>query len=360
MAETLFKPNVYVRINRHVGVKELKPLRLPTGKVPAETLRKVVFKHLGVRRDEVILGPALGEDGALIKVGGKVLVSSMDPITGAIDRIGWLAVNVNANDIATFGVRPIFFSSCILLPEGSTEETVQKICSQIDLAAKRLEIAVIGGHSEITPGLVRPVIIGCSLGITEDGRYVTSSGSKPRDKLILTKGAGIEGTAILATEKYSKLRGKIDEHLLNSAKKFYDQISVVEEAILAFNAGGVVAMHDPTEGGIAGGIHELADAANLGVRVFEETIPIAQETSAICKFFDIDPLQLISSGALLISVRPAYADRIVDELMNHGIKAAVIGEFLTDPVKRIIIRNDGSSTDLVRPISDHLWLALKR
>jgi len=335
-------------------------LKFPKGKVPAETLKKIVFEHLGAERDEVILGPSLGEDGALIKVGDKVLISSMDPITGAVERIGWLAVNVNANDVATFGVRPSFFSSCLLLPEDSTEDTVQIICEQIDLAAKKLGISVIGGHSEVTPHLDRPIVVGCALGVTEPGRYVTSSGSRPGDQLILTKGAGIEGTAILATERYNRLEEKLGKSLLNSAGKFYEQISVVEEAVLAFNKGGVTAMHDPTEGGIAGGIHELADASNLGVKIFEERIPIAPETLQICEYFQVDPLQLISSGALLISVKPDCVEKVLKELTDHNIKAAVVGEFLEDPAKRVLLRCSGTASDLVRPISDHLWSALEK
>ena len=335
-------------------------MKLPMGKVPAETLKKTVLEYLGVRNEEVILGPALGEDGSVVKVGDKVLISAMDPITGALERIGWLAVNINANDVATFGIRPSFFTSCILLPEESTEKTVRTICRQIDSAARKLGIAVIGGHSEVTPELNRPVVVGCAMGVTEPGLYVTSGGSEPGDKLILTKGAGIEGTAILATDKYQKLRGKLDEALLKSAMRFYDRISVVEEAVLAFDIGGVTAMHDPTEGGIAGGIHELADASGVGVKIFEERIPVASETSEICRFFDIDPLQLIGSGALLISAGPGSSEKIVDQLAENNIKANIIGEFLEDPKTRTIVRGDRTVTDLVRPVCDHLWLALER
>jgi hydrogenase maturation factor len=335
-------------------------LRLPKGKIPAETLRKTIFRHLGAEREDVLLGPSLGEDGSIVKIGDKILISAMDPITGASERIGWLAVHINANDVATFGVKPTFFSSCILLPENSTDEIVERIASQIDEAAKSLEIAVIGGHSEVTPDLERPIMVGCAMGISDDGRYVTSGGSRPGDKLILTKGAGIEGTAILASEAYHQLAEKVDEHLLQSALRFYDKISVVRDALLAFGVGGVSAMHDPTEGGIAEGIHEMADAANLGVHVFKDKISLAQETLMICSFFHIDPLQLISSGALLISASPRSADDILRELRRNDIQAAVIGEFLSDPQRRLIVDADGSTTELVRPVSDHLWIALER
>ena len=219
---------------------------------------------------------------------------------------------------------------------------------------------MIGGHSEVTPELNRPVVVGCAMGVTEPGRYVTSGGSRPGDKLILTKSAGLEGTAILATDKYGQLEGKIDRNLLKSAMRFYDQISVVEEAVLAFNVGGVTAMHDPTEGGVAGGIHELADASGVGVRIVESSIPVAPQTSEICEVLELDPLQLIGSGALLISARPGYSEKIIDELTENNIKASVVGELLEDPKTRSLVHADGTVTGLVRPVCDHLWVALKR
>jgi len=336
-------------------------MKLPPGKVPVEILKEIVFMNLGAKRQEVVLGPSAGFDGAVIDIGDKSLIVSMDPITGAIAQIGWLAVNINANDVATFGVKPAFFSSCILLSEDANRQTVEVICSQMDKASKALGMAIIGGHCEVTPGLVNPIVIGCAMGIAEKGNYVTAGGAKAGDKLILTKSAGVEGTAILATEYCELLREKdIGLELLNSAKKFFEKISVVEEAVLAFETGGVDAMHDPTEGGVLGGIHEMADASNLGVKVFEEKIPIAKETIKICNFFKIDPLQLISSGALLIASKNGFEEKIVRRLRENNIEASIIGEFLPSAKERLIIREDGRAEALPRPESDHLWVALAK
>lgn len=335
-------------------------MRLPPGKVPVDILQDVVFKHLGVERKEVVLGPRVGVDGAIVEVGNKALITSMDPITGALERIGWLAVNVNANDIATFGVRPALFSSCILLPEHATEKTVHTICEQMDTAAKKLEIAIIGGHCETTPGITHPIIVGSVIGVTEKNHYVTSSGAKPGDSLILTKGVGIEGTAILATDRQELLKSHFNTTFLKKASDFFNRISVVEDAVLAFETGGVTAMHDPTEGGVAGGIHEIADASNVGVKVLEAKMPIHSETSEICRFFKIDALQLISSGALLIAAKRNFTNKIVETLEQDGIEAAIIGEFLKEPEKRVLLRKDGRKELLVRPLSDHLWKALKQ
>jgi hydrogenase maturation factor len=336
-------------------------LKLPFGKVPVEILKEVIFKNLGFKRREVILGPSAGFDGAVLDLDDKSLVASMDPITGAIEHIGWLAVNINANDVATFGVEPVFFLSCILLPEDADRKTIEVICSQMDAAAKNLKMAIIGGHCEVTPGLDNPIVIGCAFGVTDRGNYVTAGGAKPGDKLVLVKSAGIEGTAILATEHYSWLRSKgVNEKLLMSAKKFFDKISVVKEAILAFRMGGVNAMHDPTEGGILGGVHEMADASNLGVKIFEEKISIAEETLQICRVFKIDPLQLISSGALLIAADPYKAENIIDVMRKNKTHASIIGEFLDNPEERIFIKKNKVRCQLARPLSDHLWLALAR
>lgn len=335
-------------------------MKLPKGKIPIEILEEIVFKNLGVKREEVVLGPSAGVDGAVIDVGSKSLVVSMDPITGALERIGWLAVNINANDIATFGVQPAFVLSCIMLPENANRKDVETISTQMSTAAQNLGIAIIGGHCEITPQLTQPVVVGCTMGLTEKENYVTARGAKPGDKLILTKSAGIEGTAILASDREKQLKAVINSQTLQNAKNFYDQISVVKDALTAFKTGGVNAMHDPTEGGVMGGIYEIANASNIGVKIFEEKIPLMPETNKICSFYKIDPLQLISSGALLISAKSGSEEKIVRSLEKEFIPASIIGEFLKEPQNRRIIRRNGEIQTLPEPSSDHLWLALLR
>jgi hydrogenase expression/formation protein HypE len=165
-------------------------MKLPPGKIPIDILKEVAFKNLGAERPEVTVGPAAGLDGAVIDLGDKSLIVSMDPITGAVERIGWLAVNVNANDVATFGVEPAFLFSCIMLPEKADSKIVEAICSQMNAAARDLGVAIVGGHCESTPTLANPIVAGCIMGLTEKGCYVTASGAKSGDKLVLTKSAG--------------------------------------------------------------------------------------------------------------------------------------------------------------------------
>jgi hydrogenase expression/formation protein HypE len=335
-------------------------MKLPPGKIPVDLLKEVVFRNLGAQRKEVTIGPAAGIDGAVLELGDKSLIVSMDPITGAVERIGWLAVNVNANDVATFGVEPAFLFSCMMLPENAERKLVETISVQMNAAAQDLGIAIVGGHCESTPGLHNPIVVGCVIGLTEKGRYVTAGGAKPGDKLILTKSAGIEGTAILATDKEKNLQKTLSATVLEKAKNFWSQISVVKDALTACKTGGVHAMHDPTEGGVAGGVHEMADASNTGVKVIENAIPVQHETAQICSHFQIDPLQLIGSGALLISAEQKSASQIVKNLKRERIQASVIGEFMENAEQRVLLQKDGNEKALPRPLSDHLWTALKR
>ncbi|MBN1244916.1 AIR synthase family protein [Candidatus Bathyarchaeota archaeon] len=335
-------------------------MKLPPGKIPVDILKEVVFKNLGAERKEVTIGPAAGIDGAVLDLGDKSLVVSMDPITGAVERIGWLAVNVNANDVATFGVEPAFLFSCIMLPENAERKLVETISTQMNAAAQNLGIAIVGGHCESTPSLSNPIVVGCVLGLTGKGCYVTAGGAKPGDKLILTKSAGIEGTAILATDREQALKKIMSNTMLQAAKDFYSQISVVNDALTACKTGGVHAMHDPTEGGVAGGIHEMAAASNVGVKVVEEAIKVQSETSQICSYFKIDPLQLIGSGALLISAEAKSANEIVKNLRREGVQASVIGDFTENVTHRVLMQKDGGAKALPLPLSDHLWTALRR
>jgi hydrogenase expression/formation protein HypE len=330
------------------------------GKVPTEVLQKIVFKNLGAKRDDVVLSPSVGEDAAIVQAGNEVLAVSSDPITGAEEWLGWLAVHVSANDVATRGVKPRWFNSIILLPKNSTTELIEKICTQMDKAARQLNVAIVGGHCEVTPGIDHPIVAGCAIGVAEDGKYVSSSGAKIGDRIILTKGTGIEGTAILASDRRAELLEVFDENFVKKAENFFEKISVVKDAITAFRIGGVSAMHDPTEGGVAGGLHELADAANVGFQVYEKEILIPEETRKICVYFEADPLQLISSGSLLIVAEEEKTDEILSGLSRNGVQASIIGEVTEPALGRNFVKKTGEKTELVRPVSDHLWTALAK
>ncbi|RLF81318.1 hydrogenase, partial [Thermococci archaeon] len=232
------------------------------GKVPPEVLEKIVFDRLGVNDERVIIKSGVGIDAAAIDFGDSILVATSDPITGAEKHIGFYAVNVNANDVATFGAKPKWFLVTILLPKNADEELLEKIMEDMHRSAGRLGISIVGGHTEVTVGLNRPIVIGTMLGEVKKDQLVTSNGAKPGDVIILTKGTGIEGTSIIASENEEELKKVFGKELVENAKRFLQKISVVKEALIAAEIG-VHAMHDPTEGGIANGFHEMADAAGL-------------------------------------------------------------------------------------------------
>ncbi len=332
----------------------------PTGKIPPQILKNIVFKHLGVKSRKLILGPAIGEDAAMISMGKKIIIVKTDPITGALKNMGWLSVHVNANDIATRGVRPQWYLSSILLPEKCAKGVLEDLVHQIDRAAKELGIAVVGGHSEVTLGLQRPLVIGFMIGETEKGKYVTSHDARPGDVIVLTKEAGIEGTAILATDIAHMLRKGVGEKVLVAARRLIRRISVVKDSQIAMSTGGVDAMHDPTEGGIVNGVWELAEASKCGCIIEESRVPLAVETDLICHHLKIDPLKVMSSGALLMAVRPNRVNTILSNFGKAGIRATAIGKIVSSRKGRVIVKKNGKIERLKPPRRDHLYIALER
>jgi len=333
---------------------------LSFGKINPNMLKEVVFNYLGSHDSRVIVGPKIGEDAAVIDFEDRVLVVHSDPITGAVENVGWLAVNVCANDVATRGVRPLWILTAILLPKGFDSAKLKRIANQIGEAAKELNIAVIGGHSEVTSSVSRPVIVSTVIGEAKKRKFVTSSGARVGDSIIVTKGAAIEGTAILSTEMAKVLeKKKVDKRLILSGQKFIKMTSVVKDALIAVKVGGVRAMHDATEGGIASGLQEIAWASNTGMVAYEEKIPVYKETEEICKALGIDPLKTISSGTLIISAQKEKAEKVVSALRKSNIQASVIGEVVKKAKGCYIIRRDGGRLNLSRPVKEELWKILE-
>lgn len=328
---------------------------LSVGKLDPNVLRNLVFSCLGAKDSRVILGPTIGEDASIIDFGDRALVVHSDPITGAVKNIGWLAVNVVANDIATRGVKPVWMLIVLLLPNDVDSTMLEHIFRQIDEAAKELGVAIVGGHSEVTVDIERPVIIATAFGETNKGEFVQSSGAKVGDHVILTKGAAIEGTAILSSELAESLQKEIDQRIIKQAQGFIKKISVVKDALTAVKVGGVHAMHDVTEGGVAAGLQEIAWASNVGIVAYEKKIPIQIETELICRRLKIDPLKTIGSGALIISAHSEKAEKIVAALRENDIRAAVVGEIMDKSQGAYILRKDGTILDLTEPAKEELW-----
>lgn len=300
-------------------------MRLKTGKLPPEMLKKLI-RFKGADDSRVLVGPSIGEDAAIVKLGRSRLVLKTDPVTYASDLIGWYAVHVNANDIATRGARPAWFQAAILLPEGSEESLAEDIFKQISTAAKSLGIAVTGGHTEVTPGIDRPIVVGDVHGVLDGRKPVLSSGARVGDAIVLTKAAGIEGTAAIAREKRAELMKIFRKGFVDRAANYLNDpgLSVVEDAEIALKHR-VSAMHDPTEGGVRMGVFELALASGKSVELLEDTVPVRLETKNICTKYDLDPLGLLGSGALLAAFKLEDAEKYVMAMRREGVSATVIG-----------------------------------
>ncbi len=301
-------------------------MSLPVGKLRAPFLASLFNKHVTLD-ERVVLGPRVGEDAAVIDMGDRYLVATTDPITFVTEDLGWYALVVNANDIAVRGAVPRWFLATCLLPErGATEDSVEELFGQLGAACRELGVSLVGGHTEVTHGLERALVIGTMLGEVAKDRLVTTGGARPGDALLLTKGIPVEGTSIIARARAAELTARgYAAALLERARGYLARLSVVPEALLAAELAPVHAMHDPTEGGLATALWELADAAGVGLAVEAERIPILPEGRALCAEFGLDPLGTIASGALLIALAPADAGVVLHACAREGIDCAFIG-----------------------------------
>ena len=302
-------------------------VRLRPGKLP-NSLLKQMLKGLRVDDPRVLIGPGVGEDAAHISFGGVTLIAKADPVTFATDLIGWYAVNVNANDVAASGGTPRWFLATVLLPEGIDSGGAAAIFNQVKEAADELGVEVIGGHTEVTIGLPRPIVCGAMLGEAPASKAVSTSGAKVGDSVVLTRGIAIEGTSIVAREMPERLvaAGVGQDVIDRSANYLFDPgISVVAAARVAMESGGVTGMHDPTEGGLTTALWEVAEACGQGLEVDASTVKVLPETEAVCRVLDIDPWGLIASGSLLIMVRPEAESNLLKRLAAAGFDPVVIG-----------------------------------
>lgn len=317
--------------------------RLSAGKLPARLLR-VLLGRVTPSDASVVVGPAVGEDAAVLDLGfGELLVAKTDPITFAARNAARYLLAVNSNDLAVMGARPRWLLVTALLPAGIAESDAETLFEELRLACEQAGVSLVGGHTEMTVGLDRPILVGCLLGTVARDRLVRTSGARPGDALILAGGLAIEGSAILAAEHADELRRRgVSESVIQAAADWLEHpgISVLPAARLLMAAGGVHALHDPTEGGLATALHELAEAAGVGLWVRREAIAVLAECRAICEALGLDPLGLLASGALLAAVDPQAAGLAVERLEAAGIPASVIGEARPACEGRVLIEGD--------------------
>jgi hydrogenase maturation factor len=338
-------------------------MKYPPGKLPNAILDKLIRTYITPSQNgsdlQVIMGAHVGQDNAVVEPeSGNYLVVKTDPITFATEEIGSYVVNINANDIATAGAKPKWFMPVLLLPEKHTDDSlVDKIFSDIAITCQKLNAAIIGGHTEITFGLDRPIVIGTMFGEVEKSRLITTMGAKPGDALIMTKGIVIEGAAIMARERETfLLEHGISQQVIDQVKDYlYDPgISVVKEALLLADNFTVHAMHDPTEGGLAMGIVELAQNSNCGIRLDPSNIIYVPESKSLCEVFGLNPLGTISSGTLIAAVPNEEVDDIISFLAQNNINAAKIGELTDEANQYFTIDENGVEIPLEYSQTDEI------
>jgi len=305
---------------------------LPVGKLPPDLLARLLARA-PVNDPALRLPPGPGLDCAVLDLGDRLLVLKADPITFATDEIGWYLVQINANDLATTGATPRWLLLTMLLPEGCRPAQVEAWAEQVYAACRALHISVIGGHTEITHGLDRPILAGTLIGEVARDRLITPRGAQPGDRVLLTKSVPIEGTALLAREFAPRLAETLSAAELAEAQAYLTTpgLSVLRDAQVAVAAGQVTAMHDPTEGGLLGALWELAEGCGHALVVDPAAVPVSALSARMCAAFGLDPLATIASGALLLTARPADAPAILDALNAAGVPGTEIGYVAAGP-----------------------------
>jgi hydrogenase maturation factor len=316
---------------------------LPVGKLPADMLARLLAR-LRPRDARVVMGPRVGEDAAVLDMGDRYLVAATDPITFATDALGRYAVQVNANDVAVRGARPRWFLAVLLLPErGTTEGLAERVFADLEAACEEMDVTLVGGHTEITAGLDRPIVVGTMLGEVAPERLVTTGGARVGDTLLLSKGVPLEGAAIMARERGAEAeRRGVPRPVVERARDFvrHPGLSVVPECLAAVGVARVHAMHDPTEGGLATACWEVAQAAGVGLRVEREQVPVLSEAARLCEAFGLDPLGTIASGALLLAVAPEDANPVAEACRARGAACGPIGR-VTPPEDGVVLVRGG-------------------
>ena len=307
-------------------------------KFSLDDLNKYVFPHFPCEDPDVILGAVFGEDVALTRVGDDVLVSHLDPIVGAVNDIGWLAVHVACNDIATSGAPPRWVQLLVLVPHQEDTELLERIMGDVERAAKEIGVSIIGGHTGYSAALSRPLVAVTALGTLSGRKAVLTSKAQPGDKIIVTKGIALEGTAILASDfSQTAIMSSLTEGDIAEAKELFNHISVIPESVLLAE-NGASAMHDVTRGGILETLLEISRLSGVGMEIDYEYIPIPDVVDRFSKAFQFDPMKMISSGTLVATVPPTKLEAVRNALEKNDILHAVIGEVV--PGEGVIIKRN--------------------
>lgn len=301
-----------------------KGFSISVGKVPPHLLQPLLKGLRGLHRDEVLVGPQIGEDAAVVGwPAGAFLMATSDPIVGAVKGAGNLLVNVNANDIASKGGDPAYMLVVLILPATMTLDDATSLMKEVNEEAKKIGVAVIGGHTEFSDRYEHPIMVGTMLGIGY--RVLRASSIRPGDVLLLTKHVGLEGMTILANDREDLLTDLLSPSEIEEVKGWASMLSVLPEARLLRDLAAF--MHDPTEGGVMGGISEIVSLTSLKVKLNTDAFPLHPITKKVSLALGFDPLYLISSGVLLAVLSPDKVEIAEERLRKAGICCSVVGSF---------------------------------
>ncbi len=335
------------------------------GKISPEIFNELIYPRLGAKSKNVIVGPQHGVDVGIVEIGDKAVALTTDPVfivpEYGWERAAWFAIHILASDAVTSGLRPKFLSIDLNLPMEMTKEQLEIVWDTMHRECKKMGIAVVCGHTARYENCHYPMVGGATvISVGEMNEYVTPRMARAGDKIIITKGPAIEASGIFATMFPGLLEKEFGRSFSKKAEKIFYKMSVVEDALAAVSVGvrdkGVTAMHDATECGIWGGLYEIAQAADLGVRVEKERIVVEDCVPEICKYFGIDPYASISEGTLIISCREHKAQKIVEALTKKGIVSSIVGELIA-PEHGMILVEKGREKKLRHPIVDPFWKA---
>lgn len=337
-----------------------KDQNFKVGKLRHDKIAKIIENYISdleIKDSRVIQGSKIGEDAAVIDIGDKYLVSKTDPITFATDSIGYYVVNVNVNDVICMGAKPKWFQSTILLPEKDTnDELIESIFKNIHDTCREYGISVIGGHTEVTSGLNRPIVVGSLMGEVEKDKLVLTSGARAGDAIILTKGIFIEGTSIIGREKEDFLfKMGYDSAFIDKCKNYlFDPgISVYKEADLANSKFDIHSMHDPTEGGLYCGIAEICIASKHGATIDQQKITILPEPLELSNIFKLNPMNTISSGSLIITIENNNCLELLEYLRKNKIVCEKIGT-ITNHENLLVKDKNGKIKPLIYSEKDEI------
>jgi hydrogenase expression/formation protein HypE len=328
------------------------------GKVSQEVFDRVILPNLGAPSKSIVVPPQHGVDCGVLKFGGKYLIVESDPVYVAKElgmrQAAWFAVHILASDVAVMGAKPTYLSIDLNLPLEITSREFSVMWKTISSECKKLGISIIAGHTAKYPGCSFPMVGGATMiGVAD--KYITPAMAKPGDSVLITKGAAIEASGLLATFFYEKVRERIGRRTADRARALTWQMSVVEDALTAYRAGGVHAMHDATECGVYGALFEVSRASGVGMEIDKESIPVPEEALETCRLFGIDPYVSISEGTLLICARKASVPKIVRSLKRKGILCAEIGKAVRG--SGVSLREGGIARKLKHPRVDPFWAA---